>query len=549
LYKKTISAILAMGLMIQVVLAQSFTSSNLPIIRIDTKGLTILDEPKIVADLVIIDNGPGQRNNLTDKPALTSKIGIEKRGASSQKLFPKKPYGFELRDSAGIEGVSKSVLGLPEEEDWVLNATYNDKTLLREVLTYDLYHRMSNYWATHTRFCEVVLNGDYQGIYILMEKNKRDKNRVPITNLKKTDNTGDAVTGGYLLKIDKTEGAVAKNWYSPYFPTGITKSRVLIQVDNPKVEDITDQQFDYIKKYVTDVETAFTQDNYKDSLSGIRRYIDEDSFVDFLLINEVCRNVDAYRLSSFFYKDRDSKGGKMTMGPIWDFNLTYGNADFCTGDSPEGWVYNFNSYCPTDFYFIPFWWDRLVKDAQFGRRVQAKYQQLRKDVLKTERINAYIDSTVAVLRESRERNFQRWPVIGQKLWPNTFVGKTYEEEVGFLKSWFQKRLEWLDRNMPILAQDVLAVEPQIPGAVFSVQATPNPYAQSVTVNYQIAKTGQVRLQVVDLAGKPVVEVDEKRKSPGTYHLTITIPPAATGLQLLILEVDGIPVGRAKLLQQ
>lgn len=545
----TLPVFLVFGLLTQSAVAQTLTSSNLPIIRIDTKGKAILDEPKIGADLAIIDNGPNIRNNLTDKPALTSKIGIEKRGASSQALFPKKPYGFELRDTAGVEGVSRSVLGLPEEEDWVLNATYNDKTLLREVLTYDLYRRMSPYWATQTRFCEVVLNGDYQGIYILMEKIKRDKNRVAITSLKKTDNTGDAVTGGYLLKIDKQEGAVSKNWYSPYYPNGTTKSKVLIQVDNPKVEDLTDQQFDYIKKYVTDVETAFTKPDYQDSTAGVRKFIDEDSFVDFLLINEISRNIDGYRLSSFFYKDRDSKGGKLTMGPIWDFNLTYGNVDFCGGNNPEGWVYNFNTFCPQDFYFIPFWWDKLVKDAQFGRKVRDKYLRLRKDVLKTERINAYIDSTAAVIREARERNFQRWPVIGQKLWNNSFVGKTYDEETAFLKSWLQKRLQWMDQNIPILAQDVLAVEPQTTVSAFVVRASPNPYVRNLTVNYQIRKTGKVWLKMVDLAGKPVVEIDEKQKNPGSYHVTVSIPPAASGLQLLILEVDGVPVSRTKVLQQ
>ena len=146
--------------------SQSFTDSNLPIVLIDTRGATIVDDPKIGADMRIIDNGAGKRNYLTDKASFSSVIGIELRGASSQKLFPKKPYGIELRDSTGINSVNKSVLGMPAESDWVLNATYNDKTLVRETLTYDYYHKMSKYYASRFRYCELVITAS-TGAFIL----------------------------------------------------------------------------------------------------------------------------------------------------------------------------------------------------------------------------------------------------------------------------------------------------------------------------------------------------------------------------------------------
>ncbi|WP_266363356.1 CotH kinase family protein [Tellurirhabdus rosea] len=543
--KKPLLSLLAFLTAVGTACCQTFSSSSIPIVVIDTKGATIPDEPKITADLHIINNGPGQRNRLTDRPALTTKIGIERRGATSQQFFPKKPYGLETRDAAGVEGVSMSVLGLPEEEDWVLNATYNDKTLLREVLTYDIYRRMSRYWATNTRFCEVVLNGQYEGIYILMERLKRDRNRVNIANLRTTDNSGDALTGGYILKIDKTEGAPARSWTSPH-RSEISGRSMMIQVEHPKIEDLTDTQFQYIRKYITDVENAFAAPNYQDAQTGVRQFIDEESFVDYVLINEIARNVDAYRLSTFFYKDRDSRGGKLTMGPIWDFNLSYGNADYCDGFKHVGWAFDFNRVCPGDGYQVPFWWSQLMKDRQFSRKLSDKYTTLRKTVLATDRLEAYIDSAATALREPRERNFQRWPVIGQKVWPNYFVGRTYEEEVSFLKTWLRNRLAWMDENLPRFSQDVLAAEPAEPTAILT--AGTDPQTRGLTVAYHLAKPGKVRLTLMDILGRSLGQNSPLDQSSGRHQVQFGTSDSAGGLQLLVLEVDGVAVDRLKVLR-
>ena len=188
----------------------------------------------------------GKRNTLTDKASFSSVIGIELRGATSQDFFPKKPYGLELRDSTGVNSVAKSVLGMPSESDRVFNAVYNDKTLVREMLTYDFYRKMSPYYASRFRYCELMLNGEYRGIYLVMERLKRDKNRVNISSIKKTDLTGDALTGGYILKIDKTEGSASRSWTSSY-AAGPNRLPLKIQIDRPKPEDLAEEQFQYIK--------------------------------------------------------------------------------------------------------------------------------------------------------------------------------------------------------------------------------------------------------------------------------------------------------------
>ncbi|MCY7356397.1 MAG: CotH kinase family protein, partial [Rudanella sp.] len=346
---------------------------------INTGGQAIPNEPKIVASFSLIANESGKRNTVTDAPVYSGKIGIEQRGSTSRQLFPKKPYGIELRDPTGQTSVNVSLLGMPAESDWVMNAVYNDKTLVREALTYDLNRKMSSVYTPRFRYCELMLNGKYEGIYILFEKIKRDKNRIDMATLKKTDISGDELTGGYLLKVDKSEGSPSRSWTSPQ--KNINGKAAIIQIDRPKPEDLAEEQFQYIKKYVTDFENALAGVNFQDPATGYRKYVDELSVIDYVLITEICRNVDGYRLSTYFYKDKDSNrmagaGGKLVMGPIWDYNLAYGNADYCDGNKSEGWEYNFNRVCPTDNFAQPFWWERFLQDPDFTNKLSLRYKAL-----------------------------------------------------------------------------------------------------------------------------------------------------------------------------
>ncbi|WP_044129428.1 CotH kinase family protein [Rudanella lutea] len=507
---------------------QTFTSSDLPILLINTGGQPIINEPKIRATLTLIDNETGKRNHITDKPALTSPIGIELRGSSSQDFFPKKPYGFELRDSGGSNSVKLSLVGMPAESDWILNPTYNDKTLLREALAYDLNRRISRYYTPRFRYCEVVLNNGYDGLYLLQEKIKRDKNRVDITSIKKTDLSGDALTGGYLLKIDKFEGSMSESWMSAQ--AGRNTKQVNILIDRPKPADLALEQFQYIKQYVTDFETALAGDAFADPTNGYARYLDVESAVDYMLLTELCRNVDGYRLSTFFYKDRDSRNGKLTMGPIWDYNLAFANASYCNADKPEGWAYQFNEVCPNDPYPQPFWWERLLQDPAFAARLNNRYQTLRQGVLATPRIHAYLDSTGKSITDARIRNFTRWPVIGTQLWPNDFVGKTYEDEVNYLKDWVTKRLAWLDGAMP-----QLATEPAL-----TLLISPNPTAETVTVRYQLDQRTDVRLVLTDLQGRRLFSTEVMNQEPGPHAYTVPPGqlPTGPGVYLLTVQATG-----------
>lgn len=436
--------------------AQNFESSNLPIVVINTQGQIIVDDPKVNVQMGIIDNGVGNRNyyknplnnNLPDPfNGYEGTIGIEFRGSSSQS-FPKKPYGFETREPNSTTSKKVSLLGMPSESDWILNATYNDKSLMRDVLTYQLSNQTGMY-ASRTKYVELVIDGEYQGIYILMEKIKRDGSRVNISSIKSTDNSGDALTGGYILKIDKSTGTPGGIWRSPYDP--VPDRALFIQIEYPKLSNLSNEQFEYIKNHVTAFETNLKSNDFKDPTNGYAKYIDVNTFVDYFLISEITHNPDAYRLSTFFFKDKDSKNTKLKMGPPWDYNHAFGNANYCNGWESNSWVYTTNKqYCLDDGSHVPFWWERLLEDREFCLKLKNRWQELRQTEWTYQHIETSINQNVTLLEEAQARNFERWPVLGQYIWPNYQWGATYSEEIVLLKDWIQARLAWMDANLPTI---------------------------------------------------------------------------------------------------
>jgi hypothetical protein len=406
-------------------------------VAIQTNGNTIVDEPKVMATM---------RMTFEETTVYDGTIGIEYRGCSSQ-WFDKKSYGFETWDEHGAD-IDVPLAGFPEEEDWILYGPFSDKALLRNVIIYALSNEIGRY-ATKTAFCELRLNGFYEGIYVLMEKIKRDVNRVAISKL-----TADDVTGGYILKIDKTcgDGVVGEADYTEAIsfpslydgegnPDGDRKIQFIY--DYPDPEDIDPSQKAYIQQYIHDFEGALMAADFADPTTGYRQYIEVDSFIDFFLLNELSRNPDAYRLSTFIHKD---KGGKLRMGPIWDFNLAFGNVDYCSAWETNGWAYRFNDYCPSDRWQVPFWWERLLSDPNFVSALQTRWNTLRQGAFSLSFIDGVLQDSRTLLEDvgALHRNYLRWDVLGTYIWPNFFVGQTYDEEYEYLRQWISDRLTWMD---------------------------------------------------------------------------------------------------------
>ncbi len=419
-------------------------SSNLPIVVIDTNGQLIPDEPRIVAEMGIIYNEPEKRNTITDEyNHYNGRINIELRGNSSLE-FPKKSYALETQKSNG-DNNNVSLLDMPRENDWILYGPYSDKSLMRNVLTFKLARDIGQY-APRTRFCELILNGDYQGIYVLMKKIKQDKNRVDIAKLTPADTNGDDLTGGYILKLD-WEDPKSQGRHSPI-------DGKLFHYHHPQKENLLAVQKRYIKDWIIHFERILSSDDYLDDVIGYRRYINMDSFVDYFISAQLAHNADCFRLSTFMYKDRNSRDSTLHFGPLWDFDLAYGNQDEGPYGTPYGWVFEY------DLDEINFWWDRFLSDSVFTDRIKKRWHELRQNVLSQDRILAYIDSVALALDEAQQRNFDRWKILGEWVWPNAYIGEDYQDEVDYLKDFIVKRLEWLDAKIPDLGKEKSTPRPQ-----------------------------------------------------------------------------------------
>jgi subtilisin-like proprotein convertase family protein len=424
-----------------------FSSSNLPIVVLNTNGGTIVDDPKIPVGMKIIYNGVGQRNYLTDTNYdYDGLIGIEYRGSTSQGM-PKKGYGFETWDTQH-DDKKVSLLGMPAESDWTLIANYSDKTLLRNALSYNLANKMGQY-APRTRFCELVIDGSYRGVYLMTEKIKRDSARVGISKLKANDLSGADLTGGYIIKVDKTTGSGGAGWHSSIPPLNASGNQTIyFQYTYPKPDSIQPQQSLYIRSFVDSFEASLNSLDFQNETTGWRRYMDERSVIDFFLINEMSRNVDGYRISTFLHKEKITKGGKLKMGPVWDYDIAWQNADYCSGQSTTGWAYNFNSVCGSDGNLVPFWWSRFRQDSLFNKRLYCRYNELRSGFLHLDSLNGLVDGMATELNEGQARNFVKWPILGTYVWPNPSpIPSNYAGEITKLKQWFSSRLTWMDSQI------------------------------------------------------------------------------------------------------
>ena len=408
--------------------AQILTSSNLPIVVIETDGgANIPDEPKVLASMKIIRHPDGSRNYLTDidNPAFLNydgRIGIETRGSTSQQL-QKKPYGLTTLQADNVTNNNVSILDMPEENDWILNSLAFDQTGIRDVLSYELSERLGQY-APRRVYCEVVVNGDYKGLYVFMEKIKVDKNRVNIVKMDENCNGFPEVTGGYITRIDHYDGEPIA-WTMPT-STGWNSVAFFFH-QYPKPAQITSAQNNYIHQVFLQLADVASQHDVSME-DGIPFVIDIPSFVDFMMMAEYSSNVDVYQLSTFFHKDRQ---GKLRAGPIWDYNLAYGYDAF--GDRSRYDVWQFDNGDNVG----PGFWKDLFETDLFRCHLARRWDELTQpgQPLNHEVVSNRIDELDAWISEGVGRDNQRWHKM-----------TNHDDAIVEMKDWLQLRTDWLSQH-------------------------------------------------------------------------------------------------------
>ena len=427
--------------------SQSFTDSNLPIILINTDGgITIPDSPRILADMTIIYRGDGLRNYLTDRDSAgllnySGRINIEIRGSASQ-VLPKKQFGLSTLMNDNISNNNVSLLGMPADNDWILNGLGFEPGLIRDYLCYNLSRRIGQY-ASRTMFCEVVINGSYNGLYVLQEKIKQGSGRVNVTKIESLDNNYPKLSGGYITKADKTTGGDPVAWKMSSY---LGQNDVSFIHELPKPEDVTSQQNFYIQSEFEKLKNAASSGNTS-FYNGYPSVIDVPSFIDYIIINELGANADAYQFSTFYHKDRN---GKLRAGPIWDLNLTFGydlsiwgfdrsktdKWQFSNGDN-EG----------------PRFWRDLFNNQEFKCYLTRRWNQLIQpgQPLNYSSIEALIDSTVLKITEAAVRENARWGTV-----PNL------PGEITKIKDFLKLRIPWMTNALvPIVNCSNVTVPPLV----------------------------------------------------------------------------------------
>ena len=424
--------------------------THLPIVMLETggaeiPGLPIYDEAgvftetytkapdgetTISAKLSIVD-GEGVYHHPSDEASLQSDIQIRIRGNSSRS-FPKKSYAIRLVDSAG-ENNPQEVLGMDRHHEWVLYGPYLDKTLMRNYMWYNIAGELMPY-APNVRFCEVLLDGEYQGLYVMAESITAGKDGA---RLQLQVDAKHATFTGYLLRLDRPDSASQSVVDS--FTTYTLRNKQMLEVIYPGKANLTPTLLSAITQDFSDFEKALYSYDYDSPKYGNSQRIDVDCFVDYFLLNELTCNYDAGWLSTYIYRDLD---GKYRMC-VWDFNSCCDN-----------YVH------PVDIEHFEMqnclWYFMLMKDEDFTERIISRYQELRKTYLSDRYLQDYIQAVQTYLGPAIERNFTVWgssfDAANGLLEPESRNPGSYELAVEQYKTALLDRAHWLDEHIGILRQ-------------------------------------------------------------------------------------------------
>ncbi len=500
-------------------------STALPLIVIETNEYGVpFKRIEVPAWMGIINNGPGKYNKPGDAyNEYNSLIKIEQRGESSA-TYPKKSFDIELKDN-DYNDTSISILGMPREADWVLQGPFADRSQLRNAIAYEL-GRKTGHWAPRLKFCEVIFNGEYLGLYNMIEKIKRDSSRVNIGKLRPEEISGTDLTGGYIIKYDKPNNAV-------------------IQIVYPTNKNLRPEQKEYIENFINQYESVLYSNDGLDPQIGYQRYINQQSLIDYMVVSELTRNCDAYYFSSYLYKDKDDRDGRLNFGPLWDFDLSIGNSIWQDGSKIEGWEYEYPSNSKFDI-------KRLFEDPEMVRLFQDRWHDLRQKFLDTDSLFTRIDEMVAELKEPLKRNYEVWPVIDKGLYFPYYTVPNYDEEILYMKNWLTDRIAWIDNNINDIHYDVThfdGINDKATADRFSSKVYPNPFHTDFYIDLNMPVSGTLEVELINIQGKVVSIIENAPVKQGEYKIywnkgTTELYP---GLYLVSISIDGRLYQHEKLL--
>jgi hypothetical protein len=404
---------------------------DLPLLIIDGYGAGKPDREYQDCAIIVIEKN-GQNTSLTQTPAVATRGGYHLRGQSSAN-FEKAPYRLELWDNED-DDEKYDLFGMGADGDWAILGPFVDKSLVRTALAYETGYSL-NLLAPEYKYVEVYINqtngyidqSDYQGVYLLVETIEQDNDRIDIAKLKDIDVTEPEITGGYIMQF---------NMMAAEEPLIIGNGWNDLEVKDP--DDLVPQQLSWITNYIQNTHDAIHNGNYP-------TYIDADSFVDYIILNELGRQGDSYIRSTYIYKDKNEL---LKAGPLWDYNLAFACSPSMGMNNVEGWQYEPFGGMP-GFGVTCDWYNTLMQYSAFLNKVKARWRQLRRDRISNQQMRDRVDSLANPLANgAASRNFQKWPNLGTS-YISMFTSQTtnsWAEQVQIVKDFLVDRANWIDNS-------------------------------------------------------------------------------------------------------
>ena len=406
--------------------SQFYQITNLPTISIHTYSGSdpASKTTEVEANITVTyDNG----TRIQEYP-----ITAKGRGNASWD-FPKKPWRIKFNDGKSHHMLKGSPLESPAKaKKWTLINNYGDKTLMRNILAFEISRRLNMPYTVYCQPVDVIMNGEYKGCYQLCDQISIDPKRVPIVEMTPEDTKDPMVTGGYLIEID-AYASRESSWFN-------SSRGIPVTIKSPDADEIVTQQSNYIKNYFNLLETDLWKTNYTDPVEGYRRRLDLESFLQHFIVGEFSGNMDTY-WSTYMYKNREED--KFTVAPCWDFDLAFDNDKrIYPVNGRSDWAYTGGSAAGNMKSFV----SRILSDKGAKQRLVEIWSDMRDRGLFTpESFVAYVDSTAQVLDASQKLNFIRWPILDSPVHQNVSALGSYEAEVDVLRNYFRERIAWIDK--------------------------------------------------------------------------------------------------------
>ena len=308
----------------------------------------------------------------------------------------------------------------------------------------------------------------------------------------------------------------------------------------PKADKIQETQKNYIKEFMDRFENAVFSTNFFADEIRYTDLINVTSFTDFLIINELSKNSDGYKLSTYMYKDREDKDDRLYAGPIWDFDQTYGMSEVCSNNDPTGWTYMQEQDWCEDLQSMPMFWQSMMSDTIFTNHLSCRWNMLRQGPLHLDSLLNRIDEMNLYVGEAITRNFIRWDFQGQNIWiePEPLPLETHEEEVEYMKNWITERIEWMDLNIPgNCSSDIFSKIPEFSENLF-VHVFPNPSKGKFDITFELETRQDIYLTISNFIGDIVLKVKLKDQV-GQFNNTIDFGNQTNGMYILNITSKNI----------